>query len=81
MAAMSFQKKLITLTAVIGALVAAYVLGLVFSPASIRKRELETPLVERLETDAVATIQVSTADGRSGRFPSTGRNTLRRGPG
>ena len=49
--------------AVIGVLVAAYVLGLVFSPASIRKRELEIPLVARLQTDAVVEVRLTSPAG------------------
>jgi hypothetical protein len=63
MAAMSFRTKLISLSAVIGVLAAAYVLGLIFSPASVRQRELETPLVVRLEADSVAKIRLMGPDG------------------
>lgn len=60
---MTFRKRVISLSVVIAVLAAAYVLGLVFSPASVRKRELETPLVEHLRAEEVAEIRLSTPDG------------------
>jgi hypothetical protein len=59
----AFQKRLLTLSITIGVLVAAYVLGLIFSPASVRRRELETSLVPSFEAAKVAEIRLSGNDG------------------
>jgi hypothetical protein len=59
----AFQKRLLTLSITIGVLVGAYVLGLIFSPASVRRRELETSLVPSFEAEKVAEIRLSGSDG------------------
>jgi hypothetical protein len=59
----AFQKRLLTLSIVIGVLIVAYVLGLIFSPASVRRRELETTLVPSFEADKVAELRVSGNEG------------------
>jgi hypothetical protein len=60
---LAFRKKLLTLSGVIAVLAVAYVLGLIFSPASVRRREVETPLVPHFETAGVAQVRLTTADG------------------
>ncbi|MBA7585721.1 hypothetical protein ES708_27709 [subsurface metagenome] len=45
MAVLSFRRKVLILGAIIAVLAAAYVLGLVFSPARMGRREAETPLL------------------------------------
>ena len=59
----TFQKRVLTLSVIIAVLAAAYVLGLVFSPASVRRRELETSLVPRFNAEVVTSIRLGDADG------------------
>jgi hypothetical protein len=60
---LAFRKRVLTLSVVIGVLAAAYVLGVVFSPASIRRREVEAPLVPRFDAQGVAKIRLTTGQG------------------
>lgn len=66
MAALSFRSKILVLGAAIAVLAAVYVLGLVFSPARMGRREAETPLLpgfNRDQRDLVAAIELATAEG------------------
>jgi hypothetical protein len=65
MAGLTFQKKVIVLGACIGLLAAAYVLGLVFSPARVEKRQAETPLIPGFnrQRNQVAEILIDSKEG------------------
>jgi len=66
MAVLSFRRKVTILGVCIALLAAAYVLGLVFSPARVGKREAESPLVEgfkRQVSDQVAEIRLTSGNG------------------
>jgi hypothetical protein len=66
MAVLSFRRKVLILGMVIAVLAAAYVLGLVFSPARMGKREAETPLLpgfNRDQRNLAAVVELSTAEG------------------
>ena len=66
MAALSFRRKILVLGAAIALLAAAYVLGLVFSPARMGRREAETPLIpdfNRGQRDLVAAVELTGAEG------------------
>ena len=66
MAALSFRRKILVLGAAIALLAAAYVLGLVFSPARMGRREAETPLLpdfNRNQRDLVAAVELSGEEG------------------
>jgi hypothetical protein len=65
MAGLSFQRKVIVLGACIGLLAAAYVLGLVFSPARVGRREAEAPLIPgfKSQRDKVAEILIDSEEG------------------
>jgi hypothetical protein len=61
---LAFRKRLLTLSVAIGVLAAAYVLGVVFSPANVRRREVEAPLVPRFEAQGIAKIRLTTGQGK-----------------
>ncbi len=66
MAVLSFRRKVLILGAIIAVLAAAYVLGLVFSPARMGRREAETPLLpdlNRNQRDLVAAVELSGEEG------------------
>jgi hypothetical protein len=66
MAALSFRRKILVLGAAIAVLAAAYVLGLVFSPARMGRREAETPLLpdfNRNQRDLAAAVELVAAEG------------------
>jgi len=65
MADTKFKRSALTLGALIAVLTAAYVLGLVFSPARVEKRRAAEPLVARLVAiaESVAQIRVSGPEG------------------
>ncbi|UCF98781.1 MAG: DUF4340 domain-containing protein [Spirochaetaceae bacterium] len=66
MEVLSFQRKVLILGICIAVLAAAYVLGLVFSPARVGQREAEAPLLagfDRLLRDRVAEIRISSEEG------------------
>jgi len=67
MAVLSFRRKVLILGAIIAALAAAYVLGLVFSPARVGKREAERPLLpefSRNQRDLAAAVELSDEGGK-----------------
>lgn len=66
MAALSFRRKILILGVAITLLAAAYVLGLVFSPARTGRREAEAPLLTEFNRDQrelVASIELDGAEG------------------
>jgi len=66
MAVLSFRRKVLILGAIIAVLTAAYVLGLVFSPARMGRREAETPLLpdfNRDQRDLAAAVELSSEKG------------------
>ncbi len=60
---LEFRRKVLIMSAVLGVLVVAYVLGLVFSPASVRRRETQTPLFSILSEEVVSQVQLKSPDG------------------
>jgi hypothetical protein len=83
MAALSFRRKIFILGAAIAVLAAAYVLGLVFSPARMGRREAETPLLtgfNRDQRDLVTAIELVAAEG-SLRLLNTGESWVLPGGG
>jgi hypothetical protein len=64
MLALKGEKRILVLSVVLLALILLYVLGLVFSPASRRRREMETPLFQILNKEMIARIEIA-ADGES----------------
>jgi len=63
MAAVQFQRRLIILGSVAGALAIAFVLGLVFSPLNVQKRLAEAPLLPGFKGDTVARISIAGPQG------------------
>jgi hypothetical protein len=66
MAVLSFQRKVLILGILIAVLAGTYILGLVFSPARIGRREAEAPLIagfNRQLRDRVAEIRISSDQG------------------
>jgi hypothetical protein len=66
MAALSFQRKVLILGVCIAVLAAAYVLGVVFSPARTGRREAEAPLIpgfNRQIREQVAEIRIAGEEG------------------
>jgi hypothetical protein len=63
MAEVQFQRRLITLGAVAGALAVAFVLGLVFSPLNVQKRLAEAPLLPGFKSDSVGKISIGGTNG------------------
>jgi hypothetical protein len=62
----SFQRKVLILGVCIAVLAGTYVLGLVFSPARVGRREAEAPLIagfDRQQRDRVAEIRISSEEG------------------
>jgi hypothetical protein len=59
MLAFKGEKKVLILGGVLLALILLYVLGLLFSPASRRRRETETPLFQILNKEAIERIEIS----------------------
>jgi hypothetical protein len=67
MAMSSFQRKVLILAVCIAVLAGTYILGLVFSPARVGRREAEAPLIagfERQQRDAVAEIRIRSEEGQ-----------------
>ena len=67
MAMSSFQRKVLILGVCIAVLAGTYILGLVFSPARVGRREAEAPLIagfERQQRDAVAEIRIRSDEGQ-----------------
>ena len=67
MAMSSFQRKVLTLGVCIALLAGAYILGLVFSPARIGRREAESVLItgfNRQQRDRVAEIRIAAEQGQ-----------------
>jgi len=67
MAMSSFQRKVLVLSVCIALLAGAYILGLVFSPARIGRREAESPLIadfNRQQRDRVAEIRIRADQGQ-----------------
>ena len=63
----SFQRKVLILGVCIAVLAGTYILGLVFSPARVGRREAEAPLIagfERQQRDAVAEIRIRSDEGQ-----------------
>jgi hypothetical protein len=66
MAMSSFQRKVLILGVCIAVLAGTYILGLVFSPARVGRREAEAPLIagfERQQRDRVAEIRIRADEG------------------
>ena len=66
MAVLSFRRKVLILGICIAVLAGTYILGLVFSPARVGRREAESPLIagfNRQLRDRVAEIRISTGQG------------------
>ena len=66
MAALSFKRKVLILGVCIAVLAGTYLLGLVFSPARIGRREAQSPLItgfNRQQRDRIAKIRISTDQG------------------
>lgn len=66
MTVLSFRRKVLILGAIIAVLATAYVLGLVFSPARMGRREAETPLLpdfNRDQRDLAAAVELSGEEG------------------
>jgi len=66
MAVLSFQRKVLVLGVCIAVLAGTYILGLVFSPARVGRREAESPLIagfNRQQRDQVADIRISSDQG------------------
>ena len=62
----SFQRKVLILGVCIAVLAGTYILGLVFSPARVGRREAEAPLIagfERQQRDRVAEIRIRAEEG------------------
>lgn len=63
----TFQRKVLILGVCIAVLAGTYILGLLFSPARVGRREAEAPLIagfERQQRDAVAEIRISSDEGQ-----------------
>jgi hypothetical protein len=63
MAAVQFQRRVVILGAVAGALAIAFVLGLVFSPANVQRRLAAVPLLPGFKSDTVAQISIAGPQG------------------
>ncbi len=63
MTALSFRRQVLVLGILIAVLAGAYILGRVFSPARVSKREAETPLLPALKTELVAEIALASEEG------------------
>jgi hypothetical protein len=63
MTTLSFRRQVLVLSILIAVLAGAYILGLVFSPARVSKREAETPLLPALKKELVAKIALASAEG------------------
>jgi hypothetical protein len=66
MAALSFQRKVLILGVCIAVLSATYILGLVFSPARVGRREAEAPLIpgfDRGPRERVAEMRITSEEG------------------
>lgn len=63
---MAFRRKVIALSIVLGVLVAAYVLGIVFSSSRIQRRQAQELLVPGLAKEAVQEIQIQASTGSIG---------------
>jgi hypothetical protein len=63
---MAFRRKVIALSIVLGVLVAAYVLGIVFSSGSVQRRQAQELLVPGLVKEAVQEIQIQASAGSIG---------------
>jgi hypothetical protein len=59
MLAFKGEKRILILSVVVAALILLYVLGVVFSPANRRRREMETPLFQILNKEMIAHIAVT----------------------
>ncbi len=57
-----FQKKVLILSVILGVLIVTYALGIIFSPANVRKREEGTPLFPILNKDLILHIEISSGD-------------------
>jgi hypothetical protein len=67
MAALSYQRKVLILGVCIAVLAGTYILGFVFSPARVGRREAETVLIagfDRQLRDRVAEIRISSEKGK-----------------
>jgi hypothetical protein len=66
MAALSFKRKVLILAVCIAVLAGTYILGLIFSPARIGRREAASALItgfNRQQRDRIAEIRISTDQG------------------
>jgi hypothetical protein len=66
MAMSTFQRRVLILGVCIAVLAGTYVLGFVFSPARVGRREAEAPLIagfERRQRERVAEIRIQTGEG------------------
>ena len=80
MAALSFQRKVLILGVCIAVLAGTYILGFVFSPARVGRREAETVLIagfDRQLRDRVAEIRISSEKGKLELAKRTDRKSTR----
>ncbi len=56
---LKFEKKILLLSIILSVLIIIYILGIIFSPASIRRREAETQLFPILNKDRISEIKIS----------------------
>lgn len=59
---MQFKQKAVVLTTALMVLIGVYVLGSVFSPASVRRREISTPLYASIKASIVEDITIKTQE-------------------
>ena len=56
---LNFKNKVVVLSIILAVLIATYVLGIIFSPANISRREAATPLFIVLDKDSIARIEIA----------------------